>query len=200
MNIVSALLSRGLIANPPVEVFIISGTAVFVLLAILLTLIRSRKRKPTVDPERGLREDLSAYPPAPGAPGPKRLNVEGQPARVRLIIVAPAGQQAGINEDGVAGFLDQLVRGLGPIVEQDKPRIRVWPPQLSHRGFAPTFHRLITRPEPEGEVSPWVLLAGPARLGKWQVLLGMALYADQANTLGRLNFEPHQWTEKLRVG
>jgi hypothetical protein len=187
-------------AGNPLPLLIIGGVVLVGLVIAIVVLRRLLAGKPAaVDLEKDRREDLAEYPPAPGQPGAKRLSVEGQPARVRLIVVAPVGKQVAVNEDGVAGFLDQLVRGLGGIVERDKPRIRLWPPQLSNRGFPPTFHRLVRRPEPDGVPSPWVLLAGPARLGKWQVLLGLAVYADEPNTLGRLTLQPHQWAEMLRV-
>lgn len=176
------------------------GVAVLVLLIVLRLVMSRLGRKPKrVDPEAGLREDLADYPPAPGEPGPKRLTVEGVPVRVRLIVVAPAGQQPGVAVDRIEEFLDQLVRGLGPIVQQDRPRVRPWPAHLSLRGFAPTFHRLVMMPDPVGEPSHWVLLAGPVKIGKFTVLLGLAVYADQASTLGRLVLEPEQWARMLRV-
>ena len=195
-------LFSGKAPGPPglVQWLIIGSAAVVGLLVLHFFVRRLFARKPVrVDPEKKLRENLADYPPAPGAPGPQRLMVEGLPARVRLVVVAPVGKQGGINEDGAADFLDQLVRGMGAVVERDKPRIRLWPPQLSNRGFGPTFHRLVSRPEDDGEPSHWVMLAGPAKLGKWQVLLGMALYADKTNTLGRLHLEPNQWAEMLRI-
>lgn len=178
---------------------LIGGTLLILLLVAFLVLRRLLGKKQTTGgSERLLREDLAEYPPAPAA-GPRRLAVEGQPARMRLVVVAALGQQAGVSASEVERFLDQVLPGLGDVARQDKPRVKVWPPQLSHRGFAPTFHRVVTRPERDGADSRWVLVAGQAKVGKFPVLLGLALQADDANSLGRLTVEPHQWAEVLRV-
>jgi hypothetical protein len=178
---------------------LMGGTLLIVLLVGFLLFRRLlAKKSPRIDPELPLRENLADYPVAPANPGGKRLTVAGQSARLRLVVVAALGQQAGVNEDEVERYLDQVVPGLGAKAKQDRPRVRVWPPQLSHRGFAPNFHRLVSRPEPDGELSRWVLLAGPTRVGKFQVLLGLALHADEANAVGRLTLEPQQWGETLR--
>jgi hypothetical protein len=173
---------------------------ILLMLIVLLVLKRMfRKAAPKADPEAGLRENLGDYPPPPPESASRRLLVHGLSARIRLIVVAPAGKQSTIDIEQIDGFLDQLVRGLGTIVQQDKPRVRLWPAQLSNRGFGPTFHRLVATPDPEGRPSRWVLVAGTVRLGKWQVLLGMALYAEKLNTLGRLTLEPDQWADTLRI-
>ena len=101
--------------------------------------------------------------------------MNGEPVRVRLVVVAPTGkQQDPITPDDVPELLDDVVRGLGGFVKADKPRVRVWPPQLSVAGFAPTFHRLVESPDAGKQSSRWVKLAGPARTGKRPILLGLA--------------------------
>jgi hypothetical protein len=54
-------------------------------------------------------------------------------------------------------------------------------------------------PEAEGELSPWVIVAGRAKLGKQQVMVGLALQALKPTTVGRLTLEAHEWDSKLRV-
>ena len=180
--------------------YILAGGAVLIGLLVLILLLGRRPGRKPVDPEAGLREHLADYPPAPGEPGPRRLLVQELPARVRLVVVAAAGKESAINPSEVEAFLDQVVRGLGDSARQDKPRVRVWPPQLSKAGFAPTFHRLVRRPEADGTPSHWVLVAGEARLGKWPVLLGLALWTDQSTTLGKVTVPPGRWGDAIRVG
>ena len=127
------------------------------LLAILLVALRRRGKKP-VNLEGGLGEDLSQYPPAPDDAGPRRLAVHGRPVRLRLVVVAPAGKQAFAGDGEVESLLDGVLRGLGQVARQDRPRIRIWPPQLSQQGFAPTFFRLMRCPDP----------AVRRRTGSWQ--------------------------------
>ncbi len=150
-------------------------------------------------PEDHLKERLGEYPPAPGVPGPRRLTVEGVLGRVRLIVVAPVGKSRPIDHDQVNDLLNNVIRGLKEIIQKDKPRIRVWGPQLSNTGFAPTFHRLTETPDGESESSQWVLVAGPASAAGQPILLGLAVLADEANELGKLTLEPGLWAETVRV-
>src|SRR5688500_8566803 len=69
-------------------IVIIVGAAVLVGLVIILVIVLGGKKK-KIDPDAGLEEDLSEYPPSPKA-GTHRLLFEGQPVRLRLAILAPA--------------------------------------------------------------------------------------------------------------
>jgi hypothetical protein len=150
-------------------------------------------------PEQGLLERVGEYPPPPGQPGPRRVTVEGVPARVRLVVVAPVGRNRLIDPETVSDLVNGVIRGMQEIMQRDKPRVRVWPPQLSNAGFAPTFHRLTEIPEKEREPSRWVLVAGPAFSAGQPILLGLALLADQQNQLGKLIVSPERWAETVRV-
>lgn len=169
------------------------------LLAILLLVLWVRRGRPApVDPEAGLLENLGDYPP-PG-PGPQRLFLHGRPYRLRLVVLAPSGKRALPANGAVEPLLDEIIRGLADIVRQDRPRVRIWPAQPSQQGFAPIFFRLSRRPEPAGKPSRWVLAAGPARAGGQQLLLGLALCADELIDLGNMPLQTNQWAEVFRVG
>jgi hypothetical protein len=173
---------------------VLYGGAALLLLLIVVVVLLGRKKK--IDPEAGLVEDLSTYPPAPRGPRHYELRVMNQAVRLRLVVVAPVGKKPVGKVDSV---LEQVFRGLGEVSIDDKPRIRVWPPQLSITGFAPTFFRLTHRPEPEGKPSRWVLLAGPARAGSTPVLLGLVCQADEPSRLGLVTVGELQWGEMLEV-
>src|SRR4051794_21343338 len=177
------------------ENWIVGAIGVGLLLAlVVLYRIATSRPKRHADPEQGLREDLGAYPPPPAAVGPRRLIVDGIPARLRLVVLAPPGKQHDPPApDDVPELLDDVVRGLGGVVQADRPRIKVWPAQLSAAGFAPTFHRLVESPDAGAKASRWVKLAGPARAGERPVLLGLALLADQPCKLGDVHVEPTEW-------
>lgn len=167
-------------------------------LVVLLCLVFFRgKKKKEIDPEAGLSEDLSTYPPAPTS-GKRhyQLSVMNTPVRMRLAVVAPVGKKPVGKVDSV---LEQVLRGLGEVSIDDKPRLRVWPPQLSSAGFAPTFFRLTKRPDPDGKPSRWVLLAGPARAGGVPVLVALACMTDTPTKLGLITLTEAQWNEVLRV-
>ncbi len=168
----------------------------------LLWAIKSRffGARPAPDLQKGMRENLAEYPPPPADPGRRRLTFHGLPVRIRLVVVAPTGKnQAPIDPDQVPRMLDEVYAGISAVVKNDKPRIKVWPPQLSVAGFAPTFHRLVTSPDKPGQPSEWIKVAGPARAGNRPILLGLALLADEANEHGQVIFESHQWPDALRV-
>jgi len=175
--------------------------ALVIVWAILRKLSRalSRTRRTSAAVADELTEPLAKYPPLTRPPGSRRLTVDGVPVRLRLIVVAPAGHDYDINPDTVGKLLDRVVPGLSAIVADDQPRVRVWPTQLSHKGFAVTFHRSTPTGDPQGEPSHWVLVAGRAKVGSQSVLLGLALWADEPTTLFRRTLEPHQWLASLRI-
>jgi hypothetical protein len=104
-----------------------------------------------------------------------------------------------VNIEYVNQLLDQVVPGLGVIAANDQPRVRAWPPQLSQQGFGVAFQRHTRRPEPEGEPSHWLLVAGRAQVGRQNVLLGLALWLDQPTVMKHVLLEPHQWLDVVRI-
>jgi hypothetical protein len=171
---------------------------IVVALVVLLRIALTRK-KPHVDLETGLREVLADYPSPPPVRR-RRLTICDVPVRVRLVVMAPTGKlQAPITPDDVAGLLDGVHPGMGAYVAADKPRIRIWPPQLSVAGFTPTFHRLVESPDASQEASRWVKVAGPARTSKQPILLGLAVIAEEPVKLGDMQVETTEWRELLRI-
>ncbi|HKB02434.1 MAG TPA: hypothetical protein VKD90_09445 [Gemmataceae bacterium] len=180
-------------------VYVAVGIGVLIAVVVLFKIATGRK-KPHPDLEKSQREDLADYPPPPAVTGSRRLEVNGVPVRLRLVVIAPTGKhQESITPDNASELLDDVLRGLGGFVATDRPRVKVWPPQLSVAGFAPTFHRLVESPDPEGKPSRWVKLAGPARTGKRPILLGLALIADEPCKLGDVHLETTEWGELLQV-
>ena len=173
------------------------AVGILVLLVILIALMSRGKKR--VNPEGGLDEDLSEYPPAPGQPGLRRLTVHGRPMRLRLVIVGPVGKRTIAENGAVEALLDEVLRGLGSVAQQDKPRIRIWPPQLSQQGFAPTFFRRTRCPDRAGKPSHWLLAAGPARAGGRPVLLGLAMWADDTGPMEQMILTETQWDEALQI-
>ena len=186
------------VAKDPMYWYIGGGVVALAVVVFLLKAVFGGKK--AHNPEGGLGENLKDYPPAPANTSSRRLTLNGMPVRVRLVIVAPVGKQhANIGPDDVPEILDELFRGMPAVLKADKPRIKVWPPQLSVAGFAPTFHRLIKSPEAPGVKSRWVLVAGATKVGGKPLLLGMALHAEESNKLGLMTLEGQDWVDSLRV-
>jgi hypothetical protein len=166
------------------------------LIALGLLFILGRRQQ-AVDSDEGLGEDLSVYPPAPQA-GSHRLKFEGQFVRIRLVVLASA-RNVELTADMAEPLLQSVVFGLGDVARADKPRIRIWPPQLSHAGFVPKFFRYVRKPEPEGKPSPWILVAGQAKAGNKPILVGLALALAEPSTRGNVHLDANEWDYKLRI-
>jgi hypothetical protein len=174
-----------------------AGVAGAVVVLVVIALLMRRGKRP-VDPEQGLAENLAGFPPAPGQPGRRRVTVQAQPMRVRLVVVAPMGKKPLTVEDAER-MVGSLMRGMDEILKTDRPRIRVWPPQLSSVGFGQSFFRRVIRPEARGRMSSWVRVAGPAKAGGTPILLGMAFLADEPTDADELSLDEKEWLDVVRV-
>lgn len=183
-------------------IFLTAALALLLLLGLVLRALGRalfRRRKPAPDWERDLRENLDECPLPVRPPGSRGLYVYHLPVRLRLVIVAPAGKESDVDATAVEKLLDRIVPGLGNVARNDRPCIRVWPPQLSQQGFLVLFHRCTATPEGEGEPSRWVFVAGRVVVSKQPVLVGLGLWADEPNAVGRVNLEARQWLDVLRL-
>jgi hypothetical protein len=177
-------------------IYAAAGLGALVVLFVLFKILTGKKKHPNL--EKGMGENLADYPPAPPV-GPKQLHVNGVPVRIRLVVIAPAGNQQAVSADNAAEILNDIRKGLGGLLKSDKPRIKVWPPQLTLPGFAPTFHRLVKSPDAGKKMSEWVKVAGVAKIGGKPVLLGLALLADEPCKIGELKLDHMDWAETLQV-
>jgi len=155
-----------------------------------------KRRRKKVDWDRDYREDLEK---CPLANGPPCLWVYHVPVKLRLIVVAPQGHGNEVETDEVHTLLDRVIPGLGRIVQRDRPRICLWPAQMSTMGFTNSFHRCTPTGARERQPSRWIMVAGRAQGGGYTVFLGLGLWSEDETTLGRLNLEPVQWLDILRL-
>lgn len=169
---------------------------VVIVLRVVRGLLRGKPAGPAQ--ERGVTEErLADYPPAPA--GKARLKIEGRPARLRVVVVAPVGKDAAIDLATVENQLEQIVYGLGTVARQDKPRIRVWPAQLSNKGFAMTFNRMMVKPERPGQPSRWITIAGPTQPRPRPLMLGLVVQTEEPTAVGHLSPAPDQWATTVQV-
>lgn len=177
-------------------------TVVVALLAILVVAWMAAKVwklfSGTKEVPKETRENLAEYPEPPGV-GERQLIMDGTPLRVRLVVAAPGTRDMILNEENLLPILEAVMPGLGTVVQADRPRIVIWPPQLSSQGFAPTFHRQTEKPESDGQSSRWVIVAGPANAGGQKILLGLALLAAKPCLLGRRTIDPERWNEAMKT-
>jgi hypothetical protein len=183
-------------------VLIVLGVGAVLVVALLFFLLRwlfGGKKRKTADGGSKFEEKLGTYPPLQANSADRRLLVEGIPVRLRLVVIAPAGTDADVDEDEVEKLLDRLLPGLGAFCKQDKARVRMWPMQISAEGFVHQFNKNTVIPEGEKEESPWVCLAGRVKAGKYRVMLGLALQGMKPNTIGRRTLEADEWATALRI-
>ena len=182
--------------------YAVLGFGALVLWLLLLGLLSFLRRLFARQPQHtaaSLEERFAEYPPLKQASGDRRLTVEGVPVRLRLVVVAAAGTESTFDEEHIDRLLDRILPGLGGIYSADKPRVRIWPMQLSHEGFTKHFHRNTIIPEGERTLSPWATVAGMAKLDDCQVMLGLGLQALKPTTIGRKSIKAHEWDALLRV-
>jgi hypothetical protein len=188
-----------------VPAWAVVAAAALLLLLVVGLLLRALWRalfgraRPQEAWDRELDIDLDECPLPTRPPGERRLTVYHQPARLRLVVVAPVGRDGTIDATAVEKLLDLVVPGLGAAAQTDRPRVRVWPAQVSQHGFAAAFHRHTRKAAGRGELSRWVLLAGRAQAGRQPVMVGLGLWADEPNAIDRVNLEAYQWLDVLRL-
>jgi hypothetical protein len=149
--------------------------------------------------EKSQELDLDECPTPAKVPPDERLVVQGVPVRLRLVVVAPAGSESDLDLSKIGSLLDRAVPGLSKQYLHDRPTVKTWPMQVSHKGFAPTFFRKTGMSETKGQVSRWVLLAGRCVVGKKSFLLGLGLWADKPCTVGQLSVDADRWADICRL-
>jgi hypothetical protein len=184
-------------------IYLVGGAACIAAVIVLMLLLAvarflfggSRKAAKS----ENLVENLQEYPDLRSSSGDRQLRIEGVPVRLRLVVVAPAGGTSEIDVDGLAEVLDKVLPGLGEIYTHDRPRVKVWPMQVSYQGFANYFHRNTVTGVEAGKATRWAMIAGRVKLGKFQIMLGLALQSIKPNTVGRRTVDSHEWASVLRV-
>ncbi len=169
---------------------------VLTLLKKILGALFRGKRQVTGEWEPELREDMLTLPLPNTQAAACVFHV---PARLRLVVVAPAGKGMVLDAQTIDRVLERVVPGLGRLAHHDRPRIVLWPAPTSELGFAGSFHRATETGGKRDLPSCWVMLAGRARGGGETVFLGLALYTDEPTTLGRRNVDAGEWLEVLRL-
>jgi hypothetical protein len=159
---------------------------------------RKKKKRRMKSVAINLKENLRQIGEGFTEPGPQQVTVKGVPARLRLVILSLGTRNAGeLSEEMADRVLDWIKPGLAEVTATDYPRVRVWPPYLSADGFATAFAANVPIPELKGERSHWVLVSGQVKMGKAVVHVGLAFYADEANTLRNLNVKGERWAGVL---
>ncbi len=161
---------------------------------------KKKKQRRTKTVAIKLKENLRQVGHAYTEEGPRQITVRGLPARLRLVVLSSGTRNTGgLSEEMVDRVLDWIKPGLSEVTAGDYPRVRLWPPFYSVNGFATALAANVAIPEPPGEKSHWVVVAGQVKMGRQTIHVGLALYADDPNTLRNLKVTGEQWLSVLGV-
>jgi nucleoside-diphosphate-sugar epimerase len=151
--------------------------------------------------EAWLRPDaLPCEAVAPPGAGPQLL-LHGLRMRAAIIVIAPVGRGSELPAAGdVPAILDQAVPGLSRVLTSHAARVKLWPPQLSVKGFAQAFFAHFRLPGDRGRGTPWCSLAGKFEANGRPLLLGLILSAAGPNGLSQTVAEHGgEWTRLLEI-
>jgi hypothetical protein len=100
----------------------------------------------------------------------------------------------------LAAVVEDLAPGLWSVVQQHRPAIYRWPPQLSTQGFTHVFFNNAQLPGERGKGSVWCAAAGRFDAGEHQLLAGVICVSEKPNSLSQVAVtQIGQWLEVLRV-
>jgi hypothetical protein len=160
---------------------------------------KRRKQRAGARPPR-LKENLGMVGAGFTDEGPDQIVVQGLPARLRLVILSPGSKGGGeLSEEMADRVLDWIKPGLAEVAANDQPGVRVWPASYSFDGFALTLQANVPIPEPKGERSHWVVVAGDVHIGRAVVHVGLAFYAQERNSLRHVQVKRERWPKVLAI-
>jgi hypothetical protein len=144
------------------------------------------------------RERLSLIGDALTGLGPTQVTVRGVPARLRLVVLAPATPETGAPpKEEAPAVLDALRAGLGAVAGYDVPRVDVWKHLHGNEGFRQAFETAVELPEPKDQPSRWVLVVGTAPHGQGTLHVGLGLHANAVTAVRVTEVAPGGWAEVL---
>lgn len=179
---------------------LLGGAAVLTLALIVVGIVLMRRPK-AVQQEPTLPSlDLDSLPTGeiPTEPRVEIYNIRMQWAAV---VVAPAGRASELPElEQLTILFDDLSPGMSAAFIQHRPKLVLWPPQLSSEGFVRSFFRHVALPGNKGRGTPWCSLAGRVESSSDSVLVGIVCRSASANSLGQILVErPSKWLDILRI-
>jgi hypothetical protein len=161
---------------------------------------RKRKKPRTREVAVSLKVKLARIGEAMTDEGPTRITVNGEPARLRLVVLSLGARNAGeLTEEMADRVLDWIRPGLAEASAGDYAAVRVWPPFYSANGFATAVGANILFPEPAGDKSHWVVVIGQVKMGQAIVNVALGLHADEPSAMRFVRVTGNQWPGVLGV-
>lgn len=181
--------------------WLIAAAGAVVALLIVISAIAQLRRKRPAHAGPALAINLAAHDLGPPPLNGPQLECHNVSVRLAVLVLAPVGRLSEIPPGPALGALCQaLLPGLPEVISAHQTAIRIWPAQLSPRGFAHAFLANIGLPPDRAKGSPWTAVAGKFDTGSRHFMAGMALRSEFANSLTCFTMEqPSDWFDTLRV-
>jgi hypothetical protein len=164
------------------------------------TRLHHRRRKRRAGPARQPRDLLADIGESLTGLGARQVTVQGIPGRLRLVVLAPAAPGAAPVPEGAQGpALDAAVPGLAEAAAADFPKVECWVDRHARDGFRSALVEGVRFPEPPGEPSRWVLVAGEVVGPQGPYHLGLAVLAEKPTAARVLDVFAGRWAAVLGV-
>jgi len=159
-----------------------------------------RRRKPE-PPPRLPSIEVQGLSTAGPLPGPPVLEFYHLPVRLAAVLLAPVGRARELPPpQQIPELLDAVIPGLGKVFIKHRPIVRLWPSQLSPRGFSHGFFTHAPLPGDAGKGTPWCSVAGVFKHKDQPMVVGMVMRTDSPTSLGQTIVENEtKWLDALRI-
>jgi hypothetical protein len=162
--------------------------------------LHHRKRKQRSDPDAHLRVQLSEIGESITALGARQLTVQGQPARLRLVVFAPAEATAVMAANTPhEPLLDAVLPGLKQIASGDFPKVLRWIDPRACDGFRSTVVERVRFPDSADESSRWVLLVGDVAMPQGRYHLAAGVRTANPTPARVLEVSSGKWAELFGI-
>jgi hypothetical protein len=132
--------------------------------------------------------------------GEKQVIVQGNPGRLRLVVLTPAGIDAAAPPDSARGdVLDAAVPGLARVADTDFPKVECWTDPHARSGFGSAVTEAVKFPDDAGGASRWVLLTGDVAMAQGRYHLALAVRTEKPATARVIDVTAGQWSDFLNV-
>lgn len=178
------------------------GLALLVVLLfyVVKKVLALRARKPEPPPPLPSIDVLNLSEAGPPS-GPPVLELYHLPVRLAAVLLAPVGRARELPPpQQIPEVLDAVIPGLGKVFVKHRPIVRIWPAQLSPRGFSHAFFAHALLPGDAGKGTPWCSVAGVFKYEGQAVVVGMVMRTDAPTSLGQTIVENEtKWLDALRI-
>lgn len=184
------------------NVLVAAGAVVVLLLVVVVVWkVLTRRRRPAPVRSPDLTIDIQSLGSAGPPPGELGLEFYNLPVRLAAIVLAPAGRAHELPPQAeLSQAVDMIVPGMSKIVAAHRPVARLWPAQVSVRGFAHSFFSHVQLPGDGGKGTPWSSMAGVFATKNQRLMVGLVVRTDRENNFGQVIVDSEgKWLDCLRV-